>query len=79
MAMLSMKEKLEILSDMTLEDDIFFSCCLAGSNECISLMLRIILGRDDLSVTRTETQRWVHNILEHSGRAMAMRSFLSPM
>ena len=66
MAMLSMKEKLEILRDMTLEDDIFFSCCLAGSNECVSLMLRIILGRDDLSVTRTETQRWMHNILEHS-------------
>ena len=68
MELLSMKEKLEILSDMTLEDDIFFSCCLDGSNECVSLMLRIILGRDDLSVTRTETQRWMHNILEHSVR-----------
>ena len=66
MELLSMKEKLEILRDMTLEDDIFFSCCLEGSNECVSLMLRIILGRDDLSVTKTETQRWVHNILEHS-------------
>ena len=62
MAILSKKEKLEILRDATLEDDVFFSSCLEGSNECASLMLRIILGRDDLSVTRTETQRWMHNI-----------------
>ena len=66
MAILSMKEKLEILRDATLEDDIFFSCCLDGSNECVSLILRIILGRDDLAVIRTETQRWMHNILDHS-------------
>ena len=33
MAILSMKEKLEILRDATLEDDVFFSSCLEGSND----------------------------------------------
>ena len=33
MAILSKKEKLEILRDATLEDDVFFSSCLEGSNE----------------------------------------------
>lgn len=55
MELISRKEKMEIIRDITLEDDIFFSKCLDGSNECASLMLRIILGRDDLEVTRTET------------------------
>ena len=56
MAILSMKEKLEIFRDATLEDDVFFSSCLEGSNECASLMLRIILGKDDLVVTEVRTQ-----------------------
>ena len=68
MAILSMKEKLEILRDATLEDDVFFSSCLEGSNECATLMLRIILGRDDLVVTEVRTQRWLQGILEHSVR-----------
>ena len=68
MAILSKKEKLEILRDATLEDDVFFSSCLEGSNECAALMLRIILGRDDLVVTEVRTQRWLQGILEHSVR-----------
>ena len=68
MAILSMKEKLEILRDATLEDDVFFSSCLDGSNECAALMLRIILGKDDLVVTEVRTQRWMQGILEHSVR-----------
>ena len=68
MAILSMKEKLEILRDATLEDDVFFSSCLEGSNECASLMLRIILGKDDLVVTEVRTQKWMQGILEHSVR-----------
>ena len=68
MAILSKKEKLEILRDATLEDDVFFSSCLEGSNECASLMLRIILGKDDLVVTEVRTQRWMQGILEHSVR-----------
>ena len=68
MAILSRKEKLEILRDATLEDDVFFSSCLEGSNECAALMLRIILGRDDLVVTEVRTQRWLQGILEHSVR-----------
>ena len=68
MAILSKKEKLEILRDATLEDDVFFSSCLERSNECAALMLRIILGRDDLVVTEVRTQRWLQGILEHSVR-----------
>ena len=75
MAILSKKEKLEILRDATLEDDVFFSSCLEGSNDCLegsnecaALMLRIILGRDDLVVTEVRTQRWLQGILEHSVR-----------
>ena len=68
MELISRKEKMEIIRDITLEDDIFFSKCLDGSNECASLMLRIILGRDDLVVTEVRTQRWLQGILEHSVR-----------
>ena len=68
MELISRKEKMEIIRDITLEDDIFFSKCLDGSNECASLMLRIILGRDDLEVTRTETQKWMQSVLSHSVR-----------
>ena len=72
MAILSMKEKLEILRDATLEDDVFFSSCLEGSNECASLMLRIILGKDDLVVTEVRTQR-----SRRSGRRDGCRASLS--
>ena len=66
MELISRKEKMEIIRDITLEDDIFFSKCLDGSNECASLMLRIILERDDLERVRTRTQKWIQNIRNHS-------------
>ena len=43
MGFLSQNEKQDLLRNITLEDDRFFSKCLSGSNECAALMLRIIL------------------------------------
>ena len=68
MELISKKEKMDIIRDVTLEDDFFFSKFLDGSNECVSLMLRIILGRNDLKVTKAETQKWMQSVLSHSVR-----------
>ena len=38
-------------------DDAFMSEVPDGQNEIVELILRIILGRDDLRVTSVETQR----------------------
>ncbi len=68
MGFLSQNEKQDLLRNITLEDDRFFSKCLSGSNECAALMLRIILSRDDLEVVETRTQEWMQNIVNHSIR-----------
>ena len=47
-------------------DDALFSKCFDGDRKCSSLMLRIILGRNDLDVTEARTQRWIQNIENHS-------------
>ena len=44
------------ISSLTLWDDRFFSKCLDSSTECASLMLSVILGRDDLEVESARTQ-----------------------
>ena len=74
MAMLSDSERMEIIrectleDDGTLEDDVFFSLCLENSTDSVSLILRIILGRDDLVVTEARTQRWMQSMLSRSVR-----------
>ena len=50
------------ISSLTLWDDRFFSKCLDGSAECASLMLSVILGRDDLEVESARTQEWKQSI-----------------
>ena len=37
-------------------DDIFMSKCFENALECIELMLRIILGKKDLKVVRSQTE-----------------------
>ena len=54
------------LEEMCLMDDALFSKCFDGDRKCSSLMLRIILGRNDLDVTEARTQRWIQNIENHS-------------
>ena len=54
------------LEEMCLMDDALLSKCFDGDRKCSSLMLRIILGRNDLDVTEARTQRWIQNIENHS-------------
>ena len=54
------------LEEMCLMDGALFSKCFDGDRKCSSLMLRIILGRNDLDVTEARTQRWIQNIENHS-------------
>ena len=56
----------EKLRKVTMEDDNFFTACLSGDNECTSLILRIILNRDDLTVIKSSTQEWYQNLIGHS-------------
>ncbi len=66
LGMITTDETRKLLQDLTLEDDNFFTACLSGDNECTSLILRIILNRDDLTVIKSSTQEWYQNLIEHS-------------
>ena len=62
------RELLEILRNFRLLDDTFFSQCFDGSNECMELILRIILDIPDLKVLKTNTQKNVKNLMLHEAR-----------
>ena len=49
-------EYLAELEQMRLMDDTFMSKCLENAPECIELMLRIILGKKDLKVVKSQTE-----------------------
>ena len=49
-------ECLALLEDFRLMDDDFMSKCLENAPECIELMLRIILGKKDLKVVKSQTE-----------------------
>ena len=57
-----------IIGSLSLMDDEFFGPFFSGSRECLELMLRIILGREDLTVVEAEAQRWLQNAAGHSVR-----------
>ena len=59
MTTLTISETRRALADMTLMDDAYFTKYFDGSTECASLMLSVLLGRRDLSVTEARTQRWI--------------------
>ena len=67
-ASLSIEEAGRLIEDLCLMDDVFFSRCFEGSNACAELMLRVILGRDDLEVTETRTQEWIQGLPGHSAK-----------
>ena len=48
---------LDRLKRFRLMDDIFMMACFDGYVESAQLLLRIILGRDDLKVTNVATQK----------------------
>ena len=49
-------EYLAELEQMRLMDDTFMSKCLENAPECIELMLRIIIGKKDLKVVKSQTE-----------------------
>ena len=59
MTTLTISETRRALADMTLMDDAYFTKYFDGSTECASLLLSVLLGRRDLSVTEARTQRWI--------------------
>ena len=50
------QEYLALVANFRLMDDDFMSKCLENAPECIELMLRIILGKKDLKVVRSQTE-----------------------
>ena len=68
MARLTKKQEKSVLDGLTLMDDVFFTKCFADSTECASLMLSILLGRKDLTVTEARTQKWIEGIESHSAK-----------
>ncbi len=49
-------ECLALLEDFRLMDDDFMSKCLENALECIELILRIIIGKKDLKVVKSQTE-----------------------
>ena len=59
---------LEAIKKFRLIDDTFFNICFDGSVECMQLLLRILLQRDDITVMDVVTQRSAHNLYGRSVR-----------
>ena len=68
MEFMSMEQVKNVVSTLSLWDDGFFSKCMDGSTECASLMLSVILGRDDLTVESASAQKWLQSVEEHSAK-----------
>ena len=49
-------EYLELIENFRLMDDTFMSKCFENAPECIELMLRIIIGKKDLKVVKSQTE-----------------------
>ena len=49
-------ECLALVENFRLMDDTFMSKCLEHAPECIELMLRIIIGKEDLKVVKSQTE-----------------------
>ena len=66
MARLTKKQEKSVLDGLTLMDDALFTMCFDGSAECASVMLSVLLCRDDLAVTEATTQKWIEGADKHS-------------
>ncbi len=56
------EQDLERLKSLRYMDDDFMTVCLADNFEGVELILRIILGRDDITVTSVRTQEPMKNL-----------------
>ena len=59
---------------MCLMDDALFAKCFGESKECIEVLLRIILGRNDITIISVHPQSWLENITCRSVRLDALAS-----
>jgi len=62
------EEDLQTLRDFRLIDDDFLTKCFEGNTDCIELVLRIVLAKQDLKVLDSRTQVFVENLLNRSVR-----------
>ena len=68
MARLTKKQEKSVLDGLTLMDDALCAMCFEGSVECASVMLSVLLCRDDLTVTEATTQKWIEGAESHSAK-----------
>lgn len=61
-------ERMEAINKFTLMDDIFMTQVFSGDLECTEELLKIILKRNDLSVTKSLTQLTIGNLFGRSVR-----------
>lgn len=62
------EEDLQRLRGFRLLDDDFMTKCFDGAVDCIELVLRIVLNKQDLKVADVRTQVFVENLLNRSVR-----------
>ena len=53
---------LQRIRNMRLLDDDFMEKCFENNIECTELVIRIVLGRDDIKIERVETQHLIKNL-----------------
>lgn len=62
------EEDLQRLKGFRLLDDDFMTKCFEDNNECIELILRIVLNKQDLKIIDVRTQIFIENLLKRSVR-----------
>lgn len=62
------EQQLEMLRQMRLFDDTFFTAVFKSNKKCVQLMLRVIIGRNDIVVDRVTTQESMTNLHGRSVR-----------
>ena len=61
-------ERMDAINKFTLMDDTFMTQVFSGDLECTEELLKIILKRDDLTVTKSVTQLTIGNLFGRSVR-----------
>ena len=59
---LTREQYIERIGRFCLFDDTFMSKCFEDNRECVELVLRIILGKEDLVLSEIRTQYLVKNL-----------------
>lgn len=62
------EKDLERIKNFSLMDDDFMTACFSGNTECAELVLRLVLGRNDLKVIEAHTQYSIKNLTHRSVR-----------